>query len=600
MRYFAAIAVVVGLFAGGFAQGTERPRVDEAAASRRIDVLVSAAHAEAGVKPNPPTDDATFLRRAHLKIVGTIPTVEQARRFLDSTAPDKRARLIDELFSSPGYGSHFFNDWAELLRIKVAKRGREYYGTWVRQSLSDNKPYDVFVRELITASGHVQQNPAVGYFLRDPNLALDNASNTAQVFLGTQIGCAQCHDHPFEAWTQRQFYGFAAATNNLRWRYPLQRVQGAIALIEARADLPDTEKQAMRSWLLRSCYDTVADDSNKRLKLPEDYAYDDGKPGDVIEPVALFAPSLESSAKSEREAFARWLTSPENPQFTLVIANRLWKRAMGRGLIEPIDDLTDDSRASLPDLMTYLTQLMHDLRYDLRAYQRILYNTATWQRECTTDELDLEKPFLFTGPLLERMTTEQLWDSLLTMSIDDPDGTLLSPNDGPNPLQPCLSIYDQSDEQLVADVAALRARFPDAPSSIREARRLTEGKGALLRASELGQGLGPSHLLFTFGRGEREAISDSNVEPSVTQALALMNGAEGARMFDRKSPLLRAVEAATTPEAKLDALFLALLGRRPTANERAAEVDAFRTSSETAATELAWVLLNTHEFIFVR
>jgi hypothetical protein len=600
MRYLALIPAFAMLFACGFAHGAAPAAVDETAASQKIDALVAAALAEAGAKPNPPTDDATFLRRAYLKIVGTIPTVEQARRFLDSTAPDKRARLIDELLASPGYGSHFFNEWAELLRIKMARRPPDFYGTWVRQSLSDNKPYDVFVRELLTASGHEQQNPAVGYFLRDPNLALDNASNTAQVFMGTQIGCAQCHDHPFEAWTQRQFYGFAAATNNIHWRYPLKRVQGAIALIEARTDLPDAEKQAMRSWLLRSCYDTVADEAGKRLELPENYAYDDGKPGEPIEPTALFDPPLDRSAKSEREAFARWLTSPENPRFTLVIANRLWKRAMGRGLIEPVDDLTDDSRASIPELMTYLTQLMRDLRFDMRAYQRILYNTATWQRACSTDELDLEKPYLFAGPLLDRMTTEQVWDSLLTMSIDDLDATLQPPNAGPNPLQPCLSIFDQTDEQLVADVAALRARFPDAPSNIREARRLTQGKGALIRASELGQGLGPSHLLFTFGRGEREAIQDSNVEPSVTQALALMNGEEGSRMFDRKSPLMREVAAAATPEAKLDALFLGLLGRLPTADERAAELPAFRDSPEAAATDLAWILLNTHEFIFIR
>lgn len=433
-----------------------RSSVDEAQVTQRIDKLVDEGLRQAGLEPNPRTDDATFLRRSYLQITGAIPTLEQASRFFESNAPDKRARLIDELLSSPGYSSHFFNFWADLFRIKV--RRNDPYAQWVRDSLHENKPYDRFVRELVSAKGHLQDVPAVGYFLRDANMPLDNAANTAQIFLGTQIGCAQYHNHPFEAWTQKQFYQCAAFTYGINWRYPKNRVEGASAIVDARIDLTDVQKKAARTTLMRSVYDVVSDSAQKKLRIPDDYPYDDAKAGDVVEPKPLFEPAVGGDlSASPRDAFAVWLTSPENPRFTLVIASRMWKRAFGLGLIEPVDDITDSTVASNPELMAYLTQLMRDVRFDLKAYQRILYNTAAWQRACGTQDEDPEQPYRFAGPILQRLTSEQVWDSVMTLSADDINESWTQAVPGPDPLQPCFSIFTQSDQELAAQAIALRA-----------------------------------------------------------------------------------------------------------------------------------------------
>ena len=169
-----------------------------------IDNLIANGLRKKNMKANPPIADEVFVRRIYLDVTGTIPTAQQARSFVKSNDANKREKLIDQLLNSPGYASHNYNYWANVMRVVDAPNGNTYlrpYIEWLKNNLRQNRPFDVWVREMMTAEGKVWENPATGYLLRDTNMPLDNMSNTTRIFLGTQIGCAQCHDHPFDTWT---------------------------------------------------------------------------------------------------------------------------------------------------------------------------------------------------------------------------------------------------------------------------------------------------------------------------------------------------------------------------------------------------------------
>ena len=195
LRYiFPAAAIVASVLAP--------VRADQV--SEKIDELVEANYKAKKIEPNAPVSDEVFVRRAYLDIIGRIPSMEEARAFLESGEAGKRTKLIDTLLGSEGYVSHWYNWWADILRVQTGLRDEAgtAYAEWVKDSLRKNVPYDQFVKTLVTAEGFVWDNGAVGYYLRDAGMPLDNMSNTAQIFLGTRLVCAQCHNHPFDRWTQ--------------------------------------------------------------------------------------------------------------------------------------------------------------------------------------------------------------------------------------------------------------------------------------------------------------------------------------------------------------------------------------------------------------
>jgi hypothetical protein len=286
------------------------------------------------------------------------------------------------------------------------------------------------VRELVSAQGKVWENGAIGYYQRDRGMPLDNMATTIRIFMGTRIECAQCHNHPFDKWTQMQFHQMAAYT------YGVQTIMGSYSpsftgmltlnmqrRIKNRTS-PDDEvhlRQAFNEMIVPIKHAWVSS-SPQPLHLPHDYKYEDAKPGSVVKPATIMGAPAEVSPKDNPlNAFAAWLTSPENPRFTTAIANRLWKKLFGLGLIEPVDDITDATVAMNPPLMENLRKLMVTQHYDVKAFLRILCNTQAYQRECSHAEVSPGETFHFTGPLLRRMSPEQMWDSFVTLIQAAPD-----------------------------------------------------------------------------------------------------------------------------------------------------------------------------------
>lgn len=404
--------------------------------SERIDAMVEEGYKQHKITPNAPTTEEGFVRRIYLDVIGRIPSQEEARAFIDSTEAGKRSKLIDQLLNSEGYVSHWYNWWGDILRLQSGMKGEagQAYAHWIKDSLRKNKPYDQFVKELITAEGYIWDNGAVGYYLRDSGMPLDNMSNTAQIFLGTRLACAQCHNHPFDAWTQKQYYQMAAFTFNVDTtaiankgiKKDLDKFYEDLNR-PARKRTREREKQAMRrivDGILDPLKNGVSDDIPMPLKLPMDYKYPDATGGDAVTPHVIpiaKTPKPVNAGREQRANYAEWMTGVDNPRFTKVMANRLWKRVMGMGLIEPVDDFKDDTVSTNEPLMKYLIQQFSNSRYDIKRMLRAMYNTKTYQRQVTVGDVPEDKPYYFPGPVLRRMTAEQIWDSICTLVIPQPD-----------------------------------------------------------------------------------------------------------------------------------------------------------------------------------
>ncbi|MFP6675423.1 MAG: DUF1549 domain-containing protein [Pirellulaceae bacterium] len=624
--------------------------------SRKIDALIETDCAENSIELNPITGDEVFLRRIYLDVIGRIPTYTEAVQFLDSEDPKKRSKLIDKLLDSEGYVSHQFNWWADLLRIQSRMR----YGTaqpyidFVKQSLRENKPYDQFVRDLITPEGYTWDNGAAGYYLRDSGMPLDNMSNTAQVFLGTQLVCAQCHDHPFDSWTQRQYYELAAFTYGVETRDRQAPMYREFQKMRRGGEIERNILQAAGQILQPLAY--RVHETDRVLRLPKDYQYDDAKPGAPIQPATIFGDEVKVPENASRkEIYAIWMTSSNNKRFVTVIANRLWKRTMGLALVEPIDDFKDGVDASNPQLMEFLARKVVDLEFDLKQFQRMLYNTQTYQRDVSAKEVLAGEHYYFPGPVLRRMTAEQVWDSMLTLIVpvlDERRGI------------PAANRYATSGEELVekdmkeilkmaadrAKVREVQSKYQRATSDLQrqlrvayrtqdrekitdlrdemkeirqeiygrqgemmmqrdrnravQSRRETDPRWVglsrdFVRASETQLPARPGHFLRQFGQSDRETIENSNTEATVPQILTMLNGPMFSQLSNRNSLLYKNIADADGPVDTLDVVFVSILSRRPTERER--EITREQVDSGLRGTgDIVWALINTRQFLFVR
>jgi len=594
-----------------------------AKAAARLDELVNAGLKQSGVAPNPPASDAQLVRRLYLDSIGRIPTEQEARVFLADNSPDKRATLVNTLLNSPGYTMHMYNWLADMLRVKddYGKGVKAFlYEDWLKDQVSMNRPWDVMVRDMLTADGKLNENGAAGFLLRDAQMPLDGVSNLLTTFLGANVSCAQCHDHPFADWTQRDFYSMAAffgASDG----FNESTYHKARRLLKSD-DLPQAGKKLVAQFLTANAYDLVDRPAN-HLKFPADYKYKDAKPGEAVVPqlirwddTAKTNPSydLKDIKPSElRNEFATWMVHPENPRFAAAIANRVWKKVFGIAVQEPVSDLDDPSAASNPELLRHLTSYMKQAKFDLREFQRILLNTAAYQRQASEAPED-PKTYRFPGPTLRRMSAEQAWDSIVTLASGDEGDHLLLRRGGD--LQKTVLSNNQINAETVNRMIAERtadgtpmgagggkAKKGGGDIKLKNLASFYEGgkpqirSGLILaRASELPQPAPENHFLRLFGQSDR-LISDTNTtDGSVPQMLQLMNGPV-QEIITRGSTALSSAMKAATPGEKVSSLYLSFLARQPSADESAKAIAAM--SSGLSISDLAWVLLNSREFLFI-
>lgn len=583
---------------------------DALESANKIDQLIEANYAKTNTKPNPQTSDSQFVRRIYLDITGTIPTYQQTLKFLGAKEANKRSLLIDELLSSDGYARHQFNYWVDVLRyidnLSLDVRG-EPYRQWIKQSLAENMPWDKFVHSMLTADGLIWDKPMAGYYLRDSGMPLDNMNNSIRIFLGTRIGCAQCHDHPFDRWTQKEFYemaaftfGTATNTNGGDKRYweknPTDRLH------EEYEEIEQEEEERRQNYykferIIAANMKMVNDLSDRQIHLPKDYKYDNAKPDEVVAPKVLFGKPVEvKPGETPRQGFARWATAKDNPRFARTIANRLWKQAFGLGQIEPVDDMMDGTVAENPELMTFLESEMKRLDFDMKEYLRIVFNTATYQREACAEEVPLGEPYHLPGPILRRMTAEQAWDSFLTLAVTDPDEYRELP-------------ATERTELVSANLSKISAE--DLMENEKKAERLDGSqwqrqskytyKGVLLaRASELPSPVPPNHFLRIFGQSDRELISSSSTTGSVPQILFMFNGPITHMLLEPKSTIHTNVMRKSNDADRVKAIFVTILSREPDKEEMELGKNELKRNGAAGAGNLVWSLVNTREFLFIQ
>jgi Protein of unknown function (DUF1549)/Protein of unknown function (DUF1553) len=350
-----------------------------------IDQKIDAKLEKLHIQPSPIADDATFLRRASLDLTGKIPAPAAIRAFVADTTPthEKRARMIDQLIASPAYVDHWTVKWGDLLqsnRKYLGEKGVYEFQDWIRQSIASNKPYDKWVHELLTARGSSYDSPAANYF-RVTREAKPTMEKTTQVFLGVRMVCAQCHDHPFERWTQSQYYQMSAFFSALGLRAGYE--VGEEIVFDQRTDY--------------------------EMKHP--------KTGRVVKPV--FMVSLNNPApipddQRRRDALADWVTSKDNPFFAKAIANRIWSYFFGRGIIDPVDDIRASNPPSNPALLDALTKDVIDHGFDLQHLMRTIANSRAYQTSFTPNEWNAKDRDNFSRAYPRRLTAEELMDAVST------------------------------------------------------------------------------------------------------------------------------------------------------------------------------------------
>lgn len=421
------------LFSAAFVLGAAllaNASTEELTPSQQIDALIENNYAAHNVTSNEPAPDAVLVRRLYLDIAGRIPSKAETEAFLAAKDPGKTGKLIGDLLASEGYVNHWFNYWADILRVNRTANNSQFvaphYTEFIKDSLRGNKPYDQFVRDLLTTDGAAWDSGAIGYYLRDRGMPLDNMSNTVRIFLGTRLECAQCHDHPFDKWSQLDYYEMAAFSYDMQsnYRSPVMlTLRDALSGRERSRDMSRERREGMEAMrgavqeMMRPLRYTEIHRDDQTLRLPDDYQYDNAEPREPVEPKTMFG----DEAAPDLDAYAAWMTSKSNPRFTTVVANRLWKQAFGIGLIEPVDEITDQTKATNPELMAYLEERMKALNYDLKAFLGMIFNTRTYQRQATREEIVAGEPYHYPGPLLRRMSAEQIWDSFVTLINPEPD-----------------------------------------------------------------------------------------------------------------------------------------------------------------------------------
>ncbi|HVX60020.1 MAG TPA: DUF1549 and DUF1553 domain-containing protein [Pirellulales bacterium] len=375
------LAATPALFAQGAGE-LDDDELDIAAVSQRIDQLLEVRLREAGATPAPLAGDAEFLRRVYLDLSGVIPPAADVLAFQADERPDKRARAIDRLLANPRFGTHLAQVWTKMLLPADALTDRADqvagFTAWLRRRFAENIRYDNVVADLLTTTGNSDRGGAALFYTASGLKPEELASSTSRIFLGVQIQCAQCHNHPFDRWQQEDFWGYAAFFARLQQAPGTQAP--AVELVDALAGevtLPDSEQVITPKYL-----------------------------GDE--------PPQEDADANRRRQLAIWIVSRDNPYFARVAVNRVWAHLFGRGLVHPPDDFSEHNPPSHPEVLNVLEDFFLDSGYDLKAVFRALAGTRAYQRSSRAlSEGDVLPPELFGRMQVKVLSPEQLYDCLM-------------------------------------------------------------------------------------------------------------------------------------------------------------------------------------------
>ncbi len=348
-----------------------------------IDDLVVKKLESLNLVPSPLADDTEFVRRVFLSVIGTLPRDEETRRFLSNMQPDKRERLIDELLARTEFTDFWTYKWSDLLLVngrRLRPPAVKAYHTWIREHVRKNTPWDEVVRQIVTASGKTTENGAANFYAlhQDPETITENV---CQAFMGLSIGCARCHNHPLEKWTNDQYYGMASHFARVRgkgWGGDPRGGNGErIVFVASSGEL----MQPLRG---KPQPPTPLDGISLAFNLPED----------------------------RREHLANWLTAPQNPYFTRAIVNRVWAALFGRGIVEPVDDMRMSNPASNEALLEALSQYMIEHSYNVQDLIRLIVQSATFQRSSATRPENAGDHRFFSHYYAHRLAAEELLDAI--------------------------------------------------------------------------------------------------------------------------------------------------------------------------------------------
>jgi hypothetical protein len=342
-----------------------------------VDELVIKKLATLNIAPSGQANDSEFIRRAYLDAAGILPTAQEVNDFLNDTAPDKRSKLINSLLDREEYVDYWTNKWDDLLLVstlKVSNNSMWAFHNWIRQSIKTNKPWDKFVREIITASGNTLDNGAANYFVihKEPT---DLNENLSQAFLGMSITCARCHNHPLEKWTQKQYFEMA-------------NLFGRVAL-----------KNGVRAGDVSVYTSPTGEVVLPRLNKP-------------LPPRPLDGEAIPFEGADRREHLANWLTSPTNPYFARSVVNRVWKNFMGRGLVEAVDDMRATNPPSNEELLAALTKDFTDHKFDMKHLMRTIMNSAAYQRASEANATNAKDDKYYSKYVIKRLPAEVMLDAL--------------------------------------------------------------------------------------------------------------------------------------------------------------------------------------------
>lgn len=498
-----------------------------------IDKHVYAKLKKVKVLPSEVCTDAEFIRRVYLDLTGLPPSLEATRAFLEDKSDNraKRERVVDELIGSKDFVKRWANKWADLLQCNsesLGEKGVWLFREWIEKSVAENKPYDKMVRELLTAEGSCYQNPAVNYLrvLREPGKITEDVSQT---FLGVRFNCNKCHDHPFEKWTQNQYYEFGAYFAQVSLK---------------------------RGFLGKEVIRNNTGDATP--VTGEEIVYRNYTGGDVKHPktdmtVAPKVPFGEARVTSEdrREAFVDWLTSKENPLFAKSMANRVWSYFLGKGIIDPVDDIRASNPPSNPELLDALTEDFVKNGFDVRKLMRTICLSRTYQLSIVPNKWNEDDRINFSHALPRRLSAEQMFDAVMIAT-----GT--------------------------------RPNFAGMP------------KG--MRAVEVPDGnVKGDDFLALFGRPKRMSACECERTSNITlsHALNMINGVTISDAINKSdSRIAKIVEANSDDKKVIEEIYLACLNRLPSEKELAM-VDLSKDRLEVAQ-DLAWALINSPAFLFNR